>query len=148
MENNNFIIEHKCEAAKSSDGKGVRCQLCNKFWSNKRISEGHVPCKGWHLLEKIAERKFVAYVREDGNRSIKYEKRKGDPDQLVLIAPFYFFFIEFKRKGEQLEPLQIERHKDLLGAGYAVYTTSSLKEAKEIYKSEKSKAAQLSKKGS
>ncbi|MDX1351559.1 MAG: VRR-NUC domain-containing protein [Thiomicrorhabdus sp.] len=143
-----YKIKHECEAVQDSNTAFYckRCELC------KVVGDSYLDikkkCKGWKFKEEIIEQKFVEYVVNDGSRSFKFEAAKGYPDQIVLIAPNYFFFIEFKRKGEQLKPMQVERHKELRSQGYAVYTTSNLAEAKQIYIKEKSNAAQVSGKGS
>lgn len=126
-------IKHNCEAVKTKEG--YSCELCNKKFKHWKAKE----CSGWCLLETAIENKFVEYVESFNDMAPKYEVTKGDPDRIVLIAPDHFFFIEFKRKGEQPSPLQISRHKLLRGKGYAVHCTSSLSEAKEIYNNEKKK---------
>ena len=88
-------------------------------------------------LESKVEGNFVDYVVRDGNLSLKYELRAGDPDQLVLLQKGNHFFIEFKREGEEPRKLQWYRIKELRRMGHAVYWTDDYEEALAIYKYEK-----------
>lgn len=135
-------ILHECEVVQLADQ--MRCELCNLTWD---VNDSDPPkCQGWKINEHIIENKYCDYVEQNNCASFKFELRRSDPDQMTMLGNGYHFFIEFKRKGEQPGTLQIIRHQELRELGYAVYCTSSLKDAIKIFDSEKYKMEKVPKK--
>jgi len=93
-------------------------------------------------LENKAENKFAKRVEEDDYVALKLNLhgRRGWPDRLVLLTFPHFFFLEFKREGEEARKLQKYIHKILRGLGYGVWTVDTYEEALEIYERFKKKA--------
>jgi hypothetical protein len=85
-------------------------------------------------LEKATEKKVVDWWRGMGGLQLKLnlQGQRGWPDRLFLVHNGQAIFIEFKREGEELRPLQEFRHKELGRLGYRVYTCDSVESAKAI----------------
>ncbi len=85
-------------------------------------------------LESEIENPFADWV----NNHLPYwialklniEGRKGYPDRLLLGPLNDHFFIEFKRPGEDLEPLQKHIINELRKLGHTVYVCESTEDAK------------------
>jgi len=86
------------------------------------------------LRESAIERKVVHDVyKKWGIQSVKIKAvgARGWPDRLFLIPgnPPRPLFIEFKRKGEEAEPLQKYIHKKIRAAGYTVEVIDNYEDA-------------------
>ncbi len=95
-------------------------------------------------LEKVDEQKFVRYVLEQGDLCPKvgWHGQRGWPDREVVMSDNRHFYIEFKRKGEELRPLQKHIHELLRKRGHSVYVTDNYQEAIRIYHKEKDRREQ------
>jgi hypothetical protein len=79
------------------------------------------------ILESAVERRFVRYMKqsEDLCLCLKFtcQGSTGWPDRMVLLPKGRVVFVEFKRPGGKLRPLQKERHRQLKELGHEVWTT-------------------------
>ncbi len=84
-------------------------------------------------LEREVEQPYADWVNNETFwLALKFAPpgRRGYPDRIILGHEGAHFFIEFKREGEDLEPLQ-EHHKNCLELmGHTVYVCESSEDAK------------------
>ena len=75
------------------------------------------------MKEKIIEQKLVKAVKSMGGIAPKFTSPgfDGMPDRIVLLPGGHMAFVEVKAPGEKPRPLQLARHKLLLGLGFKVY---------------------------
>lgn len=87
-------------------------------------------------LESDIERRFVSQLKVWGITVIKLnlQGRCGWPDRQVILPGGRVLFVEFKRPGEELEPLQRHVHRQLRSLGHAVETFDDAEEALEYVK--------------
>lgn len=81
------------------------------------------------MLEKELERKLRYYVETGlGGRCMKWVSpgNRGVPDRIVLLPGGQAAFIEMKRPGGRVDPLQEYWHKQLRSLGYPVYVIYTL----------------------
>ena len=85
-------------------------------------------------LEREIERYFVTQVKKAGGWAIKFqsEGNAGVPDRIVFWPDGKIHFVEIKRPGENLRPLQISQCKKISGYQQWVYVVDS-KEAANLY---------------
>ena len=83
------------------------------------------------MLESSIERRFVSKMKALGILAIKLKLmgNRGLPDRMLLLPGGRVIFIEFKRPGEDLRPLQKHVHKKLLGLNHEVKTFDDANEA-------------------
>lgn len=76
---------------------------------------------GRHVLEKVTEEAVVRYAEWKGVQAIKLnlQGNRGWPDRMFLYKGSVLF-IEFKREGKELEPLQEFRLNWLEANGFNV----------------------------
>ena len=88
-------------------------------------------------LEKEIEKDFVNFVKKKRGFCLKQNPRwyRGIPDRLIVMPGGKCFFLELKRPGGRLSPLQRRRIKAILARNIPVYHTDQLQEAIEIYES-------------
>ncbi len=86
-------------------------------------------------LEKVAERAFVKWIKEEtADETRKFKAARDDPDQQVLCAGGRTFFIEFKRiGGKPPRRGQLRRAKELTDLGFVVLFLFTCDEAIEYY---------------
>lgn len=87
--------------------------------------------------ESADERAFVAWARTQGAlcRKMNGHGFKGWPDQLVAKPGVgRVLWVEFKREGEDLDPVQRIVVGQLRAAGQKVVVVRSLAEAQEAYR--------------
>lgn len=84
--------------------------------------------------ESDIERKFVKIVKSKGGLCLKFVSPNfnGVPDRLILFTGGRVAFVEFKRSGETLRPLQIYRKKQLEKLGFSVYCVDDLKKIGDV----------------
>ena len=90
------------------------------------------------VREIVAEAKFSSWVASVGGEAIKLDRSQfpNYPDRLVLTHVNRYFWIEFKRIGEEPRKGQLLLHKHLRKKGQIIYVCQTFKEAKEAYESE------------
>ncbi len=89
------------------------------------------------MYEVDIDRKVVTYATAAlGLTCIKLSGTSfnGLPDRMFLIPGGRPFFIEFKRAGKPLRPLQQERHQQLKSLGYDVEAHDDAETAKAAIK--------------
>lgn len=97
-------------------------------------------------LESSIERAACRRIKQLGGitRKMNGFGNRAWPDQLVL-GPFNTcIFIEFKRPGAKLTPLQDYLHRKLKLMGHTVAVFSSVEEAVEFYKTKCAKCRVVS----
>jgi hypothetical protein len=86
-------------------------------------------------LEREVEQPYADWVNNDVPEwwALKFAPpgRRGWPDRILLGPGAIVFFIEFKRPGEDLEPLQVHNKGLLEDLGFIVYVCESTKDAKD-----------------
>jgi hypothetical protein len=86
-------------------------------------------------LEVITEKHVVDYAWNTyGIEGIKmkFAERSGEPDRLFLIHGGRPLWLEFKRLGEPLRPLQAHRHQELKEWGYDCEACDNKEDGKRI----------------
>ena len=80
------------------------------------------------MLEKELEKKFKAEVEKLGGRALKLTSPgyAGIMDRMVLFSPGIIVFVEIKRPGEVLRPLQEHRIAGMRGLGFKTWVVDSL----------------------
>ena len=75
------------------------------------------------MREREIERKLVSAVKSRGGICPKFVSPgfDGMPDRVVLLPHGKIGFVEVKRPGEQLRPLQTARHRILGKLGFLVF---------------------------
>lgn len=91
--------------------------------------------------EKKAENAFVKKVREHGalRRKMNGLGNRAWPDDLIIALNGAHCWLEFKRVGEDLTPLQAEIHRDFAKRGIKVHIVRTVDEGLRAYAEEKSK---------
>lgn len=79
------------------------------------------------MREKHIEQKLVMAAKDMGGLAPKFISPgfDGMPDRLVLLPKEKIAFIEVKKPGEALRPLQIKRKRQLEALGFRVYCLDS-----------------------
>jgi hypothetical protein len=82
------------------------------------------------MLEKELERKLVKGVREAHGMCRKFVSPgwNGAPDRLILLPGGRIYFVEMKRPGGALRPLQRHRQKELQALGFTAIKINSEEE--------------------
>lgn len=82
------------------------------------------------MREKQIEQKLVQAVRKSGGMCLKFVSPNFDgmPDRLILFPDGKIAFAELKAPGKKPRPLQIARHKVLMGLGFRVYVIDSVEQ--------------------
>jgi hypothetical protein len=77
---------------------------------------------------------FCKYAERNGCKALKliYLRKKGFPDRTVICPGGKVFFIEFKRPGKPLEPLQKIAQSLLLSFGFEYYVCDQPGQAEKI----------------
>lgn len=89
----------------------------------------------------MAQREIVleTYIVEEAQeagwvvRKMRYIGRRSCPDRWFFRAGV-LVIIEFKKKGEEPDPLQKREHKRLLAAGFKVHVVDTYKHARQLLK--------------
>jgi len=86
------------------------------------------------MLESFLEKKFVEAVKNIGAKIFKFTSpgMAGVPDRIVLIPGGEIIFVELKKPGEKLRPLQLKRKKDLEAMGFQVEVVDSIPRIEEV----------------
>ena len=82
------------------------------------------------MREKQIEQKLVQAVRKLGGMCLKFVSPNFDgmPDRLIILPGGKIAFAELKAPGKKPRPLQIARHKALMGLGFRVYIIDSVEQ--------------------
>ena len=71
--------------------------------------------------EASIERRCVAYAQKHGARLDKFDSFTGAPDRLCLLPNGRHFFVEFKKPGGELSPIQRHVMSQFVAMGHACF---------------------------
>lgn len=79
------------------------------------------------MLEKEIEKKLSVSIKYMGGMALKFVSpgMAGVPDRLVLLPSGRIYFLELKRYGEKMRPLQLKRKQQLEKLGFKVFCIDS-----------------------
>ncbi|BBK61532.1 MULTISPECIES: VRR-NUC domain-containing protein [Erysipelotrichales] len=82
------------------------------------------------MREKEIEQKLVDTVKKHGGICPKFVSPgfSGMPDRIVLLPKGKFAFVELKAPNKKPRPLQVARHKLLMGLGFRVYVIDGIEQ--------------------
>lgn len=82
------------------------------------------------MREKEIEQKLVDTVKKHGGICPKFVSPgfSGMPDRIVLLPKGKFAFVELKAPNKKTRPLQVVRHKLLMGLGFRVYVIDEMEQ--------------------
>ncbi len=82
------------------------------------------------MREKEIEQKLVDTVKKHGGICPKFVSPgfSGMPDRIVLLPKGKFAFVELKAPNKKPRPLQVVRHKLLMGLGFRVYVIDEMEQ--------------------
>lgn len=86
------------------------------------------------MTEKQIESKLVNAVKNEGGLCLKFvsPSMDGIPDRIVLLPNGRIAFVETKRKGEKMRPLQNLRKRQFTKLGFKVYCLDDEKEIERL----------------
>jgi hypothetical protein len=86
------------------------------------------------MLEREIEAVVCTYAKEKGFLVYKFTSpsRAGVPDRMFLAPHQRVFWIEFKREGQKLTPLQERECDKLADCGFEVYVCDSVEQGKAV----------------
>ena len=86
------------------------------------------------MREKEVEKYLIRQVRKNGGLCLKFISPgwSGAPDRICLWPCGRLKFVEVKRPGEGLRPLQERRAEELREMGFDVEVVDSLEKAREV----------------
>ncbi len=89
---------------------------------------------GVFMLEKEIERVLVKEVKKLGGLCLKFNSLSmtGIPDRIILMKNARLAFVELKRKGKKLRPLQKKRIKQLRDLGFKCFIIDDLAGVKTL----------------
>ena len=82
--------------------------------------------------EAELERKCRKYAEGHGALLLKFQGMKGYPDRLLLAPPNEIVFLEFKKPGGVLAPLQAFFLQKLTDMGFAAHEVDNYEQFKRI----------------
>ena len=82
------------------------------------------------MREREIEQKLVDTVKKHGGICPKFVSPgfSGMPDRIVLLPKGKFAFVELKAPNKKPRPLQVARHKLLMGLGFRVYVIDGIEQ--------------------
>ena len=85
--------------------------------------------------EKDIERRLVAEIRKNGGLCLKFISPgwSGAPDRIYLWPDGEVVFVELKRPGGKVRPLQERRAEQLHKLGFEVLVVDSAEKIKELF---------------
>ena len=85
------------------------------------------------MLEKMVERKLLEETRKMGGMAFKFISpgNAGVPDRIVLMPGGRMAFVELKKPGGRMRPLQVKAEAKLESLGFRVYCLDSPEKIKE-----------------
>ena len=85
--------------------------------------------------EKDIERRLVAEIRKNGGLCLKFISPgwSGAPDRICLWPDGEVVFVELKRPGGKVRPLQERRAEQLHKLGFEVLVVDSTEKIKELF---------------
>lgn len=101
-----------------------------------------------HMLESNLEKKFKKVVEKELNALVwKFVSPgvAGAPDRIIAIPNFGCVFVELKRPGGKLRPLQQLRKQQLESVGCFVWVIDSVEKIQEFINAYKIRTTRVSK---
>lgn len=82
------------------------------------------------MLEKEIEKRMREAIKKAGGRAYKFLSPGcvGVPDRIVIMPGGKIYFVELKRSGESLRPIQKQQVRRLRDLGCQVRTVAGLEE--------------------
>lgn len=89
-------------------------------------------------LERDVESHLKKSVKRMGGRCIKLSSQheEGLPDRMVMLPGGKVFFVELKRLGGVLSPMQRVQHKSFKKLGFKVYVPYTKEEIDDLLREE------------
>ncbi len=86
------------------------------------------------MREKEVEKYLIRQVRKSGGLCLKFISPgwSGAPDRVCLWPKGRLKFVEVKRPGEKMRPLQERRAEELRELGFQVEVVDTLDKAQEV----------------
>ena len=85
------------------------------------------------MREKEVEKELVKAIKQAGGICWKFTSSVvGVPDRLCLFMGGKAAFVEVKRPGEVLRPIQVKRKEQLEKLGFKVYVLDSKEKVQEV----------------
>ena len=86
------------------------------------------------MEEKQIESKLVKAVKQSGGLCLKFVSPTldGVPDRIVLLPEGKIAFVETKRTGGKMRPLQLRRKKQIEQLGFKVFCLDDPNDIKEV----------------
>ena len=86
------------------------------------------------MLEKDVETKLVQTVRMMCGQAWKFVSpgMAGVPDRIVLMPGGKMAFVEVKKPGEKMRPLQLRRKRQIENLGFKVYCLDDPEKVEEV----------------
>lgn len=87
------------------------------------------------MLERDLEKKMTRSVREAGGLALKWTApgTSGVPDRIVFLPGGRVVFVELKRPGQTLRPLQVRMHEKLTELGADVRVVDSEADIEDLF---------------
>ena len=86
------------------------------------------------MIEKDIEKALISEVRKRHGVAFKFISpgKDGVPDRIVVLPDSIIAFIELKRPGEHLRPLQEKRASQLGALGFSVFCIDNKDQIREV----------------
>ena len=86
------------------------------------------------MLEKDVETKLVQMARMMCGQAWKFISpgMAGVPDRIILIPGGKMAFVEVKKPGEEMRPLQLRRKRQIENLGFKVYCLDDPEKVEEV----------------
>ena len=86
------------------------------------------------MEDKQIESKLVKAVKQSGGLCLKFVSPTldGVPDRIVLLPEGKIAFVETKRTGGKMRPLQLRRKKQIEQLGFKVFCLDDPNDIKEV----------------
>lgn len=86
------------------------------------------------MNEKKIERMLVNEVKKRGGLAPKFTSPgfDGVPDRMILLPEGHIGFVELKRSGEKMRPLQMRRKRQFEALGFSVYCVDSEEQISKV----------------
>ena len=86
------------------------------------------------MQESSLEKRLRLEVKKHGGKALKFVSpgKRGVPDRLILKPEGQAIFVELKKPGQPLEPLQQKRAEELKSLGFQVFKIDSKEDIKNF----------------
>ena len=86
------------------------------------------------MKESSIEKELVKRTRDKGGLALKFVSpgTAGVPDRIILFPIAHIGFVELKRPGQKMRPLQLRRKAQLERLGFRVYCVDGIDQIEEV----------------